>query len=267
MFLRHNKTYLRATIIVIVLIMLHFLHILSPIESGLTLVLKPFLGGLRNASTNITKKYQDLNQKTNLTNELDRIKVENSLLLRENQRLKYLRQENAKLRSFVSFKASKELSLTLTNVISVQQATSLINTSILLDKGIKDGIIHGLAVIDASGMMVGRITDLTNYTSKICLITEKNCEFAVMIQGSRNTSGISNGELNLISKMNYIPQTQLVNLGDIVVTSGLESNIPAGLILGSIVQIFQESNDVWKSAIIEPKSAVDNIGILAIVMP
>lgn len=267
MFFPQKKIYFRPIVITIILIILHYLNILTPLENGVMIVLRPFLSGISHVSSSIAKTHSNLTTKVDLSEKLDKLKIENSLLIRENQRLKYIKQENNKLRSFVNFKASLEESLMLANVISTPTANSPINSRVILDKGIKDGIIHGLAVVDSNGMMIGKIIDLKNHTAKICLITEKNCELAVMIQGDQITSGISNGELNLITKMNYIPQTQPIELEDIVVTSGLESNIPAGLIIGNVVQIFQESNDVWKSAIIEPKSKLDNIGIVAIILP
>lgn len=51
--------------------------------------------------------------------------------------------------------------------------------------------------------------------------------------------------------MERIPQTEALNIGDTVVTNGLDGEFPAGLIVGRISGIEQESNSIFKSARIE----------------
>jgi len=51
------------------------------------------------------------------------------------------------------------------------------------------------------------------------------------------TSGVIQGEYNLIVKMKYVSLSQKVEVGDIVITSGLEENIRRGIIIGEVAEI------------------------------
>ena len=60
--------------------------------------------------------------------------------------------------------------------------------TVTINKGIKDGIEKGMAVVDSYGL-VGRITSLSNNTSVVKLITNSNKynEFSVKIKGITQT--------------------------------------------------------------------------------
>ncbi|MBU2416305.1 rod shape-determining protein MreC, partial [Patescibacteria group bacterium] len=68
----------------------------------------------------------------------------------------------------------------------------------------------------------------------------------------------------LTIKMDFIPQNKRINNEDIVITSGLEKNIPKGLVIGKITRINKNNNEVWQNAIIEPLADLDNLIIVSV---
>ncbi|NCQ16170.1 rod shape-determining protein MreC, partial [Candidatus Falkowbacteria bacterium] len=54
---------------------------------------------------------------------------------------------------------------------------------------------------------------------------------------------------------------------DLVATSGLEENIKRGLVVGRVAQVAKENNQVWQSAVIEPLLSLDNLTLVAILLP
>ena len=75
------------------------------------------------------------------------------------------------------------------------------------------------------------------------------------------------GDLGLTVKLNFVGQTEKINLGDIITTSGLEKDIPAGLVIGRVSQINNNQNDVWQNINIEPAVNFDNLRIVSVARP
>ena len=53
-------------------------------------------------------------------------------------------------------------------------------------------------------------------------------------------------------KLNFIPQETVIEIDNLVVTSGLEPRIPSGLLVGIINDVHPEPNAPFLEAVIEP---------------
>lgn len=183
--------------------------------------------------------------------------------------IKALEEENAKLRDLLNFTETKNLNLMLANVIARQSFIGINSQeqNLIIDKGVKDGIIEGLAVLSERGSVVGKVVEVKESSALVCLLNNRNCQIAVSILNRDKSLGLIEGEKGLSIKMNLIPQTEEVNVNDIVVSSGLDNLIPRGLSLGRIYQIEKKANDIWQSALIDPIINFDDLIIVAIVLP
>ncbi len=265
-----NQSFLiftRVFVFIVIIVVLHYARILTPIEKAIIYFIGPISSSIYSINTNLTNSYLNFKEKKKLSHDLKILKIKYNTLLTENQELKYLNTENNELKKLLNFSRSSKQKTVLANIISKPVNNHALYSGMIIDKGIKDGLTVGLIVVDNVGMVIGKIINLNNEISEVCLVTQKKCEFAVFIQNSDITSGLTSGELELTVRMNFIPQNKLIKLKDIVVTSGLESGIPAGLVIGEIIQIIETSNDIWKSAIIEPKSDIDSINIVSVILP
>ena len=146
--------------------------------------------------------------------------------------------------------------------------------SVVIDKGLRDGLFAGLAVVSfvgpgdsSQGVIIGKIVNVKDNLAEIYLVTNKNCKLAAAILGEEKTSGIVTGELGLTSKMEFIPQTENIKEGDLVATSGLEQNIPRGLVIGRVTKVIKENNEVWQSATIEPQIDLDSLSVISVLLP
>ena len=124
-----------------------------------------------------------------------------------------------------------------------------------------------LGLINEEGVVVGKIIDIKPGTAKICLTTSPGCQLAASLQNQNKTLGIVEGDLGLTIKMSYIPQLEKININDIVITSGLGGDIPRGLVIGKVQSVRNESNEIWQSATIEPLVNMDNLTVLAVIIP
>ena len=263
-----KKTFLFGAVIGL-LIFLHFVRILNPIENTLIFILNPFTTSISSIASGISDNYHDGQDKQELANQVILLEKERNQLLSENVQLKIIEEENQNLRQHLEFLTENKYNYVLANVIS---RGSFLKSSeneqvIMIDKGLRDGIFPGLALVNSEGMIVGKIFSVEGSLSEAYLIVDQNCKLAAMIQNKDRTIGVTQGNLGLTIKMDFIPQTEEIFQGNVVVTSGLEENIPKGLVIGKVIQVNQDNNEVWQNAVIEPMVNLDSLSVLSILLP
>ncbi len=260
---------IKISVILFIVCILHFLGVLGSIEGKINYFLNPLFSFFYRAGSEINLIYTQQKEKRNIGDLLQECQKETERLLAENIKLKILEEENEKLRKYLDFKKKNDFGYVLANVISRSDIItySNFNQFLLIDKGANDGIKKDLIVVNEEGIVIGKVIDVKEHISKIALTINPDCKIAATILNEKKTSGIVEGELGLTIKMNFIPQTEDLKIGDIVITSGLEESVPRGLVIGRISQIKRESNEVWQNAILEPIVNFDNLTIVAIVKP
>lgn len=258
------------------LLFLHYSGLLNPVESFLVQGLKPVFRFFYSFSSGISQAYLDQIAKIDLAAELKRTRETINQLTAENAELKFLKEENLTLRKQLNFLAKSGERYLMANIISRGELTgdTADSRSVVIDKGSRDGLFPGLAVVSfvgpgnsSQGIIIGKIVKVKDNLAEIYLVTNKNCKLAAAILGEKKTSGIVSGELGLTIKMEFIPQTENIRAGDLAATSGLEQNIPRGLVIGRVTKVVKENNQVWQSAVIEPQINLDSLSIISILLP
>lgn len=263
------KLFFIVMAVVGLLIFFHFLGILNPVEKAIVFALKPFTNSLYSAGSNIGRFYQNREDRDFLLNQVNILEQEKNQLLKENIQLKFLEEENKELRQQLNFLEEHKFKYVLANVVSqgVFSGIEKNEKMIIIDKGSSQGVFPGLPLVNSEGVIIGKVFEVKDGISKAYLIIDERCKLAATIQGEEETLGTTEGDFGLTIRMGFIPQTKNILSGDVVVTSGLENNIPKGLILGRVIQVKKENNDVWQSAVIEPVVDLDNIEIVSVIIP
>ena len=275
--LRFNaKKYIIIVAAILLLLFLHYSKLLNPLESFLAQGLKPVFKIFYSFSSGLSQTYFDQTAKIDLAAELKKARETINQLTAENVELKFLKEENSALRKQLNFLAKSGERYLMANIISRGELTGGMadSRSVVIDKGLRDGLFPGLAVVSfvspggsGQGVIIGKIVNIKDNLAEIYLITNKNCKLAAAILGEKKTSGIVSGELGLTIKMDFIPQTENIKEGDLVATSGLERNIPRGLLIGRVTRVIKENNQVWQSATIEPQINLDSLSVVSILLP
>jgi rod shape-determining protein MreC len=134
---------------------------------------------------------------------------------------------------------------------------------LILDKGSDMGIRRGMPVVNEKGL-VGRITEVSATASKLQLITDPDSSINARIQESRSEGiliGLPTGELELT----YLSQDIPVNVGEIVVTSGLGGGFPPEILIGRVVSVHHRDYELYQTAIIEPRSDFTRLEMVLII--
>jgi len=262
-----NRRTVISLLTVAILLIGHYSGLLKPIESMIFSAAQPLNKIFYSKSSKIN---QGSNQNDrNFQEEFLACEQKTINLAVDSAKTNELQDENNKLRSFIDFFSNHEYRKIYADVLAQEFLTekSEARQNIIIDKGFKDGISVGLGVINENGVIVGKVVESKDRSAKICLVTSSSCKLAATLQNKDKTVGVSEGSLGLTIKMNFIPQTEKVNINDLAVTSGLGEVIPRGLLIGRVSEVMNKSNEIWQSATIEPLVDLNNLTIVAVVLP
>jgi len=132
--------------------------------------------------------------------------------------------------------------------------------TITVDKGTADGLRPDMAVIAPAGV-VGRIITPSTRAAKVQLLIDRNAAAGALVERSR-AQGVAEGSGGDL-RLNYVSGTADVQVGDTVVTSGIDGIYPKGFVIGQI-QSVQRGAGGFDTIVLRP--AVDFSSIEAVLV-
>ena len=167
-------------------------------------------------------------------------------------RFEQLERENRELRSLLGM-SDAVASLSIAAEI-LYDAPDPFSRKVILDRGAHHGVVHGLAVVDANGM-IGQVTRVYPVQSEVTLLTDK--EQAVPVQVERNgLRGVLVGGGKGLLEMRFVAAGSDLREGDRLVTSGLDGVFLAGLPVARVVAV-EPGGDVFMKVQGEPLARVE----------
>ncbi|MEH6359905.1 MAG: rod shape-determining protein MreC [Amylibacter sp.] len=167
-----------------------------------------------------------------------RIYEQNQELRRELQRMKawreaaiQLEQEKARLLDLNNLRLPPKFSI-ISGVV-LTDSGSPFRQSALINLGKRDGIVNGWAAMDGLGLL-GRISGVGENSSRVVFLIDSNSRVPVTIKPS-NQKAILSGDNTLLPILDFIENTDLVQPGDRIVTSGDGGVFPPDLLVGQAV--------------------------------
>jgi rod shape-determining protein MreC len=180
----------------------------------------------------------------------ERLRAELGQLQVRLQEERALAQQSRGLQNLLELRQRTELSTTGATVIAGAAAPDF--RTVTVDKGTSDGLRPDQAVISPAGV-VGRIIMPSARAAKVQLLIDRNASAGALVERSR-AQGVVVGNGGDRLRMEYVSSTADVQVGDLVVTSGIEGIYPKGFVIGQIKSI-EKGADTFSSIEIEP--AVD----------
>lgn len=134
---------------------------------------------------------------------------------------------------------------------------------IQVDKGSDDGLRHGMPVVTQQGL-IGRVDAVTAGAARIQLITDANVNVNVRLQTS-GVDAIIIGSVTGEVTLNMVPQDVVLKPGELILTSGLGGNYPAGIVVGQVVTVRKRENDLFQTASIQPAADLTNLPAVLVI--
>lgn len=185
-----------------------------------------------------------------LGDENRRLREELRRLQMENNELREHKQAVKRLRHLLLFKEQVHRVMIPAEVIAYSPLASF--RTVVINKGRRDGLSEGMPVVTWEGV-VGQIMRISEASSIILLIIDRNSSVDALVQGTR-TRAMLEGEGGFRCRLRYVPRTDELRVGDRIVTSGLGRIFPKGLRIGEIVQVEKKEYGLFQDIEVEPSA-------------
>ncbi|HPV06933.1 MAG TPA: rod shape-determining protein MreC [Aggregatilineales bacterium] len=234
----------------------------GPVVTLLTTPLKP----VSRLLTTTTQSIRDMTAERQEYEELE-AKIEEyeriiASLQEEVVYLREIRRDYDRLSGLVDYRAQHpDQNLVTADVIG--RDTSSYLRWIIINRGTRDGIRVGHPVISNLGL-VGRVERATAYASWVRLANDPGSAVNARLQRS-GAEGTVIGQLQGGMRMEYIPQSELVEPGDVVLTSGLGGTFPPGIVIGRVTSVRRQQATFFQAAEVQSTVDFDSLDIVSVV--
>lgn len=262
--LKLNKKVIILIAIIVLLFFLYFIKLLAPIENVIVQVLAPVqvrLYGVTKGISNFFGEFSECQANADENMELKQELIDKSINI---AKLKELEEENITLKNLLNFLHEKKFNAITGRVIGRSDTTEY--SSIIINLGTDDGVKEGQAVISEEGVMVGKVNEAFSDYSVVLYVTDDHSSVAASVLNNDKTIGIVEGQYGLSCTMGLIPQNEEINENDLVVTSGIEENVPSGLIIGEVDKVTNEKGDLFKTASIKLLIDLKKVKIVSVLI-
>lgn len=191
----------------------------------------------------------DLQSRSRILQENSSLKLENLRLSARLLRFQALEAENQRLRRLLSAASRIHHKVLVATIIKASQAPY--SYQILINKGIRQGVYRGQAVIDAHGVL-GQVVRANPVDSVALLITDPHNGIPVQINRTGlQTVALGRGDGQTLT-LPFLPRNADIHAGDLLVSSGMGGRFPEGYPVGRIIAVRRPPGESFMDAIAEP---------------
>ena len=193
-------------------------------------------------------------------NLLSQQKINSSIL----QRYESLEQENMRLKQILNAANNLDNKVEITRIISIN--VNPYRHTIVIDKGERDGVYKGQVLLDADGV-IGQILHTNFLTSEAILISDS--DHALPVEINRNglrTIILGNGSYTKLD-VPYIPNNADIEIGDLLVTSGLGGKFPSGYPVAKVDFIESDLSEQFYKVSAKPIAYLNQVREVMLLKP
>jgi rod shape-determining protein MreC len=170
------------------------------------------------------------------------------------QGLRAADQENARLRTLLDVKEHHATAVVAVEVLYTSRDP--FTQKLFVDKGEDAGIRPGEATIDADGV-VGQVTRVFPRMAEVTLVTDKDHAVPVKIQRSGVRSVLYGAGAGRAPELRFMAPSADIQVGDVLVTSGLDGTYPPGLAVARVATLERETGQMFARITCAPLAGVD----------
>ena len=186
--------------------------------------------------------------------EIEQLKTRIDALERENEELREIEGEYQLLVDLFNRARQAPDHQRLTASVIGQDPNPAVR-SIVIDKGSADGIRVGMPVESARGL-VGQVYRTTPNSSQVVLITDSSSAIPARLGNSRATGILRGGGLGGVLTIEWIDLKHDIEVGEVVLTSGLGGRFPQDLVIGRVIEVDRREAELFQRAIVQAAAAV-----------
>jgi len=232
----------------------HRYQYLEPLRSTLSVVVYP-VHYLASLPSILARKVGDHLVRKESLRRYSRSLHRDSLVLRARlQRFEALESENVRLRALLGSSLRMGARVLIAELMAVD--LDPYRQQVMIDRGAASGVFIGQPVLDADAVM-GQVTRVDPLSATVLLITDASHGLPVQInRNGLRTVAQGTGFINRL-ELSHLPKNADVQVGDLVVTSGLGGRFPPGYPVAQVAEVSRGSDEPFATVIAEPTARLD----------
>jgi len=139
-----------------------------------------------------------------------------------------------------------------------------LSRAVVISTGRDGDLLPDMPVLTGRGL-VGRVIEVAARSSQVLLLNDARSSVAALIQRTRAT-GIVKGQLDGGLVMEDIGRDADVQVGDVVLTSGLGDVFPKGVVIGQVVEVIRSDTAMFQKAIVEPSVDFGSLEVVLVLL-
>ena len=244
-------------------------QVVRDFQNALNYALRPVQGAVNGVASGVAGVFTAVGEIDRLHADNATLREENERLTQENDRAKEIDRQNDLLTGLLQLQNAFEYRTAAAEVIA--RESSEFRRVITISKGSDDGIEQGDVVITEGGALAGRVVEVGPNFAKVVLITDQTSTVIGQLQSTLATGEVV-GTLEETLQMKNIDSTEPIELGEEVVTAGIElaggirSPYPKGLLLGQVIDVRRDANSIVQTAYLQPASNLQKLEYVLVVL-
>ena len=228
--------------------------VLAPVQKGVSTVFSP-----------IGRFFSDIKNFGNTKDELDKVKIANSLLKAQLAKVADNKGALNQLKGLLNLAGQGGYKIIPARVIGRGSSASFSQT-ITIDAGTSDGISVNQTVISQNGL-IGVVKVVTPNSAIILLISDPSFKVGVRIARSQRI-GVLLGQGNSQYQLELLDPTGTIENGDLLVTNGSQGNRPfvPGVPVGQVTSVDQKNSSLTQTAIVKSYANLNDLGVVSVII-
>lgn len=218
------------------------------LERGVGDALAPVQQQVERSGSFLWRLWYDYIALVQVKQENDRLKADikqlNSALVTASEAI----QENDRLVRLLDLRKTVKEPTVTASVIG-EDVTPWFRT-LTIDRGSADGILEGMPVLAADGI-VGQTIKVATNSSRVLLLTDHASSISAMIQRSR-ARGVAKGRGDNLCSLEFTMRGEDVQVGDQVISSGIGGVFAKGLPIGEVTMVKKGEYGIFQTVTIRP---------------
>ncbi|MGB4685984.1 MAG: rod shape-determining protein MreC [Limnochordia bacterium] len=179
--------------------------------------------------------------------------------------LRNYKRENEWLREALDFKNERGHDLLVAEVIG--RSPSNWESTIILNKGFAHGVEQGMAVVTNEGV-VGTVVSVSRLSSTVLLIIDAQSATGGLVQSTGDLVLVEGGQADRETlSARPLSRDTVVEVGDVIVTSGLSTIYPKNIPIGEVVAVEPRQHNLSFAAVVRPFVDFNRLEYVLIVLP
>lgn len=235
--------------------------VLMPFEVAGERIARPFRDGWAYVSDLLDAK--DENQE---------LRSENEELRQSVIRLQTAAQENERLEAIATYITGPDFPDDFTPVVAtvVGRPPTPYQQEIIIAAGLDQGVRRNAPVVTDDGL-VGRVTEVTDGSAKVTLITDQRSAVSAVVLESEAAGIVRHGASPSSLVLDRVGKDELVEERNLVITAGwrtqsFESLYPRGIPIGTVESVGQQDVDLYKRIQIAPLVDFDSLAEVIVLL-